>query len=250
MQVQSDSDQDSEPSVQSPPQLAAIELRVLGVLMEKQLTTPDQYPLTVNSILNACNQKSSRDPVTSYEQGELVRALHGLEGQRFIRKEYGSRSDKYSQQFTHQLALGKKHQAVLCLLILRGPQTLSELNTRTQRMEQFTDKDDLTHCIERLCKREVPYVIRLGSQPGQRGERFGHLFSGTPEVTHSQPTATVNDEAPAGRNDDQETLMILESEVADLNKAIRVLRSENELLRDQLERLYELTGHPLLADAE
>jgi len=125
-----------------PPQLTAIELRVLGVLMEKQLTTPDQYPLTVNSIISACNQKSSRDPVTSYEQGEVVRTLRGLEDKRFVKKEYGSRADKYTQQFILHLELTKKHQAILCLLMLRGPQTLSELSTRTQRVELFIDKDE------------------------------------------------------------------------------------------------------------
>ena len=237
-------DQDDKITEDSqPPQLTTIELRVLGALMEKQLTTPDQYPLTVNSILVACNQKSSREPITNYQQGEIVRTLQGLEDRRFIRKEYGSRADKYSQLFIHKLELGKKHQAVLCLMMLRGPQTLSELNTRTQRMELFSDKDELTHCIERLCDRELPYAIRVGHQPGQRGERFVHLFSGTPDIEHIQSSAVVSNKPSQMSKNDQDTLSLLESEVNDLNKSVQELKSENVELRRQLENLYQLTGH-------
>lgn len=239
-----DSDNDV-PADTQPPQLSAIELRVLGSLMEKQLTTPDQYPLSVNSILTACNQKSSRDPVTHYQQGDIVRTLQGLEDKRLIRKEYGSRADKYSQHFIQHLELGKKQQAVLCLMMLRGPQTLSELSTRTQRMEQFTDKDDLTHCIERLCERELPYAIRLGHQPGQRGERFGHLFCGIPEVGQSHPSGSTSNNPSHMSQEDQDTLSLLESDVVDLNNAIQKLKAENTTLKRQLEKLYELTGHSL-----
>ena len=228
-----------------PPQLTAIELRVLGALMEKQLTTPDQYPLTVNSILTACNQKSSREPITNYQQGEVVRTLQGLEDKRFIRKEYGSRADKYSQLFMQRLELGKKHQGLLCLMMLRGPQTLGEFNTRTQRMELFSDKDELAHCIERLCEREIPYAIRLGHQSGQRGERFAHLFSGTPDVDYMQPSAAASNKPSRMSESDQDTLSLLESEISDLNKSVQELKSENMMLRRQLESLYELTGHLL-----
>ncbi len=162
------------------PQIISIELRVLAALMEKELTTPDQYPLTLNSLISACNQKSSRDPVTQYNQGEVVRALQQLQQQRFVDKEFGSRAEKYSQRFIKHLELGKKHQALLCVMMLRGPQTLSELNTRTQRMVDFAGKEDLEHTLDRLCSREVPYVVRLSQRPGQRGERFAHLFSGNP----------------------------------------------------------------------
>lgn len=228
-----------------PPQLTAIELRVLGALMEKQLTTPDQYPLTVNSILTACNQKSSRDPISNYQQGELVRTLQSLEDKRFIRKEYGSRADKYSQLFIQQLELGKKQQSVLCLMMLRGAQTLSELSTRTQRMELFRDKEELIHCIERLCDRELPFAIRLGHQPGQRGERFGHLFNGMPEIGHIQSSAGAGNTPPATSKDDQDILSLLESEIDDLSRSVQELKSENKVLKRQLKSLYELTGHPL-----
>lgn len=231
-----------------PPQLTAIELRVLGALMEKQLTTPGQYPLTVNSILTACNQKSNREPITDYHQGELVRTLQGLEDKRFVRKEYGSRADKYSQLFMQRLELGKKHQAVLCLLMLRGPQTLSEISTRTQRMQLFSDKDELTHCIERLCEREVPYAVRLGHQPGQRGERFAHLFCGMPAVGDVKPSEIVGNKPSLVSKNDQDTLSLLESEIDDLNDSVKELKNENRKFRRQLEDLYQLTGHPPPSD--
>ena len=236
---------DSEQPQPQPPQLSAIELRVLGCLMEKQLTTPDQYPLTVNSILSACNQKSSREPITSYEQGEVVRTLQALDDKNFVRKEYGSRADKYTQQFMHHLELSKKHQAVLSLLMLRGPQTLSELSTRTQRMDVFTDKNELLHCVERLCERELPYAIRLSSHAGQRGERFAHLFSGTPDFDHNQPVASVRETAATKNHENQEMLALLESEISDLNKSVATLKDENAVLKTQLAHLYELTGHEL-----
>lgn len=227
--------------VPQPPQLTAIELRVLGSLMEKQLTTPDQYPLTVNSIITACNQKSSREPISSYQQGEIVRTLQSLEDRHLVRKEYGSRADKYSQLFIQHLDLGKKHQALLCLMMLRGPQTISELSTRTQRMELFSDKDDLTHSLERLCERELPFAIRLGHQPGQRGERFGHLFCGMPEI--GTLSASANHQSTGMSADDRDIVSLLESEMSDLNKTVQELKMENRELRQQLESLYELTGH-------
>lgn len=239
-------DENTEESVTEdaprPPQLTAIELRVLGVLMEKQLTTPDQYPLTVNGIITGSNQKSSRDPVTSYEQGEITRALRALEDKHFVRREYGSRADKYSQHFMHHLELGKKHQAVLCLMMLRGPQTLSELSTRTLRMDLFSDKEELLHCVERLCDRALPCVIRLGYQ---RGERFGHLFSGIPEVQLAPAPGSHSAKSSGLTSDDRDTLSLLESEVSDLSESVRELKNENRELKQQLDRLYEMTGHSL-----
>ncbi len=238
-------DNDQQGEALQVPQLTAIELRVLGALMEKQLTTPDQYPLTVNSIITACNQKSSREPISNYQQGEVVRTLQGLEDKRFVRKEYGSRADKYSQLFIQQLELGKKQQALLCLMMLRGPQTLSELDTRTQRMELFSDRDELTHCLERLCERELPYAVRIAAQPGQRGDRFTHLFCGMPDIEQIQASAASSRRAPRSSQDDRDALSLLESELDDLSKSMQELVSENRELRQQLERLYELTGHTL-----
>ena len=235
------------------PQLSDIELRVLGVLMEKQLTTPDQYPLTLNSVITACNQKSSREPITSYDQGEVHRALQALADKKFIKKERSSRSEKFSQQFMQHLELGRKQQALLCVMMLRGPQTISELSTRTQRMCEFADREELEHCIDRLCNRQVPYAIRLGQQPGQRGERIGHLFAGLPQVNASNQRHSDVDSATqtdytqkanitAAHVDDSSTIS-LENKVAKLSESINALQSETAVLKQQLAALYALTGH-------
>jgi len=239
-----DSDKQAGSDSAEVPQLLAIELRVLGVLMEKQLTTPDLYPLTLNSIITACNQKSSREPVTNYHQGEVQRALNELEERNFVRKEYGSRADKYSQQFIAQLGLGKKHQALLCVMMLRGPQTFNELSTRTQRMDQFKDKEELAHTVARLCERETPYAMRLGA-PGQRGERVAHLFSGKPAYTPSSAASSVTPSAAASPAEDTGALSILELDVASLRDTVRKLELENVTLRHQLDALYRMTGHEL-----
>lgn len=240
-------------SENAPPQLSAIELRVLGVLMEKQLTTPDQYPLTLNSVTTACNQKSSREPISSYNQGEVHRALQALDNKKFVRKERSSRSEKFSQQFTHHLELGRNHQALLCVMMLRGPQTVSELNTRTQRMHEFSDKDELEHCIDRLCNRQVPYAIRLEHQPGQRGERITHLFSGTPTVHNSivqqdSDKPDTQDEpnlssSPIKNHTPDDRVAKLESEVAALTENIKSLRAETTELKQQVAALSKLSDN-------
>jgi len=240
------------------PQLSAIELRVLGVLMEKQLTTPDQYPLTLNSVITACNQKSSREPVSNYSQGEVHRALQELDDKNFIRKERSSRSEKFSQQFMSHLELGRNQQALLCVMMLRGPQTVSELNTRTQRMYQFTDKGELEHCIDRLCNRDVPYAIRLAQQPGQRGERIAHLFSGqpifsSPPNTHSSAAQPDSGTLDTDENQNQavnsaniqskdDRLASLESEVASLTESLSTLKAETTKLKQQVVALSRQAG--------
>lgn len=236
--------------ISQPPQLSAIELRVLGSILEKQLTTPDQYPLTVNSIITACNQKSSREPVTSYQQGEVVHTLQGLEDNRFVRKEFSSRSDKYSQQFIARMELSKKHQALLCVMMLRGPQTLSELATRTQRMDQFTDKEDVMHCLERLCERDVPFVKRLGSQPGQRGERFIHLLGDLSVFDGDNTAPPVGSNREIAPNREQRVPDPLVRQVSELREQVEQLTSENKRLSAQIQSLYELTGHSLSTDTQ
>lgn len=226
-----------------PPQLTDIELRVLGSLMEKQLTTPDQYPLTINAILTACNQKSSREPITNYQQGEVVRTLTVLEDKRFVRRELGSRADKYSQQFMHHLELSKKHQAVLCLMMLRGPQTVSELVTRTQRMALFADRDELIHCLERLCERALPVAIRLSNQPGQRGERFVHLFCRLPGYTRVQSKEVTPGSTTFADQGLPQSPSVAEFDDTRLDESVAALRLEVAELKHQLETLYALTGH-------
>jgi len=228
--------------IESVEQMSTIEVRLLGALMEKQLATPDAYPLTVNSLINACNQKSSREPITNFQQGEVLRALQGLQDRKLVRKEFGSRAEKFSQQLIKSLELGKIHQAVLCVMMLRGPQTLSELNTRTQRMYEFT-KESLEHCIDRLCDREIPFAVRLGQLAGQRGERFGHLFCGMPDLSNVQVSQRSSEPASAPSSAHNETIELLEMEVASLQKSLNSLQSETDELKLQLHELYKLTGN-------
>lgn len=238
---------------QAAPQLLSTELRVLGVLMEKQLTTPDQYPLTLNSVITACNQKSSREPITNLTQGEVARALQELDTKHFVRKERSSRAEKFTQQFMNHLQLGRKQQALLCVMMLRGPQSLSELNTRTQRMCDFTDKEDLEHTVDRLCTREIPYVVRLTQQPGQRGERFAHLFnsdatrggtrasiSGSETRIQEQAAPTESMSDATHTNTDQAKI---EQQVVRLNKQVETLEAQTSELKQQINKLYDLTGH-------
>lgn len=227
-----------------PPQLLEIELRVLGVLMEKELTTPDAYPLTINSLLNGCNQKSNREPVSNYHQGQIGRALLELEDRYFVRREQGTRADRYEQRFISRLGLGKKQQAILCVMMLRGPQTLGELKTRTQRMVEFTDRSDLESCIDKLRTSETPCVIRMGHQPGQREERIGHLFAGMPSVSPVSATSAVKRQSSnASEAETGESNAYQELEIDQLNA--RMLDMEHEIveLKERLDALYSLTGH-------
>lgn len=235
---------DGEQTINPVPQIISIELRVLGALMEKELTTPDQYPLTLNSLITACNQKSSRDPVTQYSQGEVVRALQELQHRRFVDKEFGSRAEKYSQRFIRHLELGKKHQALLCVMMLRGPQTLSELNTRTQRMVDFAGKEDLEHTLDRLCNREVPYVVRLSQRPGQRGERFAHLFSGSPAGNPvGNPVGESVDNPVAEPITNPSTNQSgLHEQIDNLQEQIAVLAEGQRILKEQVAELRKLNG--------
>lgn len=207
------------------PILTPIECRLLGALMEKQLATPDNYPLTVNSLLSAANQKSSREPVSSYQQGEVVRCLRELEEKRFVRYEMGARSEKYEQRFTNEHSLSRKQQALLCVMMLRGPQTVGELQTRTQRLYDFTDRADLMVSLERLTQGDAPMVVLIPRQSGQRDDRYAHCLCGEVDIT----PAAMEPTRPASAK----------------NNEIEMLRNEIRSLKEQLHTLYELTGHQL-----
>jgi uncharacterized protein YceH (UPF0502 family) len=206
------------------PMLTDVEARILAALMEKQLTTPDAYPLTVKSLLSACNQKSNREPVTDYQQGETVRVLRELETRKFVRYEMGARSERYEQRLTHELSISKKQQALLTVMMLRGPQTINELQTRTQRMFEFQDNEDLAISLERMTQGDEPLAVLIPRSAGQREDRYGHLLCGVPEM----PISAAGSTGGASRNK---------------NAEIAALQQEVSQLRIELDRLYELTGH-------
>lgn len=162
--------------------LSAIEARVLGCLIEKEATTPEQYPLTENAVVVAANQKTNREPVMELAPGEVGHALRQLEPRQLVRSVHGSRAQRYEHRFDKAYSVTAQQQALLAMLLLRGPQTLNELLTRTERMTKFAHPDDARHALERLTERELPLVVRLPRAPGQREERWAHLLCGPVDV--------------------------------------------------------------------
>jgi uncharacterized protein len=167
----------------------AVELRVLGCLLEKQRTTPDQYPLSLNALRLACNQTTNRDPIVEYDEREIHDALQRLARRGWTRLASGpgSRAAKYRQLFDQELGLASDETAVLCILILRGPQTPGELKQRTERLHRFEGLDEIHETLERLVAREL--VERLERRPGQKEERYRQLLGGDVEPELAPPQA-------------------------------------------------------------
>jgi uncharacterized protein YceH (UPF0502 family) len=199
----------------------AVELRVLGCLLEKQRTTPDTYPLSLNALRLACNQATNRDPVVAYEEREIHEALQRLARRGWTRlaSGAGSRAAKYRQLFDEALGLDAAETAVLCVLMLRGPQTPGELNQRTQRLHPFGGLDGVHATLDALSARGL--AERLERRPGQKEDRYRHLLSGAEAATddHDQPF-----EAEVPANDLETRVVALEREVADLRAALAGLR--------------------------
>jgi uncharacterized protein YceH (UPF0502 family) len=191
-------------------QLNVVEQRVLGALMEKESATPEQYPLSLNALVNACNQRSSRDPVMELDEEAVRQALHTLEDQGFVRVAHDSRVPKFEHLARTVLQLRRDETAIICLLLLRGPQTPGELRTRADRLHAFDDLPAVTAALERLaCRPSIeqmhgeaatqghtdggarpevakgtgPLVIALARQPGSREPRYAHLLGGMPDST-------------------------------------------------------------------
>jgi uncharacterized protein YceH (UPF0502 family) len=203
--------------------LSPAELRVLGSLLEKQRTTPDAYPLTLNALRAACNQTTNRDPIVSYDEETIRDALHHLGRRRWTRltSSHGSRAAKYRHLLAEEMQITPEEQALLAVLMLRGPQTPGELLQRTERLYHFDGADDLHAVLDRLMEREL--VVRLARRPGQREERYAHLLSGeAPEEVATGPapapaTAVALDDDRLGR---------LEREVAELRAEVAALRAQ------------------------
>ena len=186
--------------------LNAIQVRVLGCLMEKKESTPEQYPLTLNSLRNACNQKSSRYPVTTYTEGEVGHTVRELEALELVREEWGARVPKYGHRTGNSMDLHSKGLALMCTLMLRGPQTLSELKNHAHRIFSFDDLDDVQFALQSLFDHEPPLAMALPRQPGQNEGRYAHLLSGEPDIPVMTTTATPS--PPSGLEARIETLEI------------------------------------------
>lgn len=161
-------------------ELNEIEARVLGSLVEKQLTTPEYYPMTLNGLTAACNQKSNRDPVVSYEEVTVKQALDSLHDRYLVYLFHGStaRAVKYKHMIPSVYELEPSEVAVICVLLLRGPQTIGEIRTRTERMYDFHGLNDVQETLDSLSRRDEPLIARLERQPGQKEARYAHLLSG------------------------------------------------------------------------
>jgi hypothetical protein len=196
-------------------QLDAAETRVLGSLMEKEITTPEYYPLSLNALVNACNQKSNRDPVVNYDDDDVEHALELLRAKGLAVRISGrdSRVPKHGQRFTESLNLGRREAAVICLLLLRGPQTVGELRTRSERLYSFDDLEAVEHTLERLA--EMGFTKKLPRQPGFKESRYAHLLSGDIEVTEEAPVAVAVAEAGPSL---KERVAALEEEMAEMKR--------------------------------
>ncbi|QJU40469.1 YceH family protein [Serratia marcescens] len=205
-------------------ELNAKEARVIGCLLEKQVTTPDQYPLSLNAITLACNQKTNREPVMDLSESEVQQLLDLLLRKHFLRtlSGFGNRVVKYEQRFCNsefgQLKLSPAELAVIATLLLRGAQTPGELRTRTNRMHEFSDVSEVEQVLQQLATREDgPFVVRLAREPGKRESRFMHLFSG--QIDEAPPVAFESefDGELSAR------VSALESEVAELKRQLQHL---------------------------
>ena len=214
--------------------LNPIEVRVLGCLIEKDLATPEYYPLTLNALTNACNQKSNRDPVMALAETDVVRALDSLRFQRFAHQSAeGIRAAKYCHNLDGLLRLEPQELAILAELLLRGPQTVGELRGRAERMATITDLAAVEEILGNLAEREPPLVMRLPRQLGRKEQRYTHLLSGPPEIGDAcEPPV---EPARARMLAENERLAALEAEVVALRNDVADLRAQLAAFRAQFE---------------
>lgn len=217
-----------------PIMLDAVEARVLGALVEKEITTPDYYPLSLNALVNACNQTSNRDPVTAHDEAAVKRAIESLRAKRlvFVFEGASSRVTKYGDKFAETLGLSRPEVAVLCVLLLRGPQTVGEIRGRSGRLHEFADLGAVEVALQGLAARTPrPLATRLPRQTGFKESRYAHLLSGPPEA--GTPAAPPPPAAAAPAAD--ERLGQLEQEVATLRRELAEVREQLDGFRRLLE---------------
>jgi len=214
--------------------LTETEVRVLGSLIEKDITTPEYYPLSLNALVSACNQKTNRDPVMQLDEDAVREALEGLQQQRLAGPARGadSRVTKYEQRLQEAFNFTRAEIAVLCVLLLRGPQTPGELRGRTERMHRFEALEDVQSALQKLMEREPPLAKVLPRQPGTKESRYAHLFGG--DVVELEKPGQAG--AAAERNPvDTERVARLEEEMADLRREVAGVKDQLERFRKQFE---------------
>ncbi len=210
-------------------ELSAVEARIIGCLIEKEVTTPDYYPLTLNSLTTACNQKSNREPVMALTEAEVMDAAQALIDRRLMTDESGfnSRVSKFRHRFCNtefgSLQFSNQERGVVCCLLLRGPQTPGEIRTRTNRLCEFSDVKQVEALLEKLASAEEgPMVVKLPREPGKRESRYQHLFSGDVDVEALAAAAPV---VAMSHSNQEQRLADLEMEVAQLKQQVAELKT-------------------------
>jgi uncharacterized protein YceH (UPF0502 family) len=213
--------------------LDADEIRILGSLLEKEITTPEYYPLSLNGLLNACNQKSNRDPVLHLDEDALERALYTLRDKGLLVSitGAGSRVPKYGHRISEKFNLGRRELALLCELMLRGPQTLGELRTRAERMHPFGDLAEVESVLDRMSE----LVTKLPRRPGEKEARYAHLLSGEPLVSADPPAFANNPSGPAPPPEQTARIGALEAEIVQLRRELEDLKQQFAGFKKQFE---------------
>ncbi|MCG7982625.1 MAG: DUF480 domain-containing protein [Candidatus Thiodiazotropha lotti] len=218
-------------------ELTPLQARIIGCLLEKEIITPDQYPLSLSSLTNACNQKSSREPVLNLSETEVQNGLDELKKKHLVsdRTGFGSRVAKYQHRFCNvgfgSLELSGQELAVVCVLLLRGAQTPGELRSRTNRLCEFEDVHQTEAVLDQLMQREDgPFVVRLGREPGKRESRYAHLFCGEVSGLERQEHAET---AELTQTSDENRLVQLEKEVESLRHELDGIKARLDLLTEK-----------------
>jgi uncharacterized protein YceH (UPF0502 family) len=212
--------------------LSDVEVRVLGSLIEKDITTPDYYPLSLNALVNACNQKNNREPVMTLDEDAVRTALESLQRQRLAGPASGAdgRVTKYEHRLQEVFNFDRREIAILCVLLLRGAQTPGELRGRAERMYRFEALDDVVATLDRLSQRQPPLVAVLPRQPGTKESRYMHLFSGD-----APPVEVAHTRALASLSTDDDRVVQLEGDVAELKREIAEMKEQLAAFRRQFE---------------
>ena len=203
---------------------SAVEARLLACLMEKELTTPDSYPLTLNSLVLACNQKSNREPVLQLTEGDVGHAARGLSDRHFVKIEYSGRTQKLTHKMQLELDIDRKQQALLTVMMLRSPQTLNDLRTRTSRMAEFDNVEDIELTLEIMNDRRKPLVQLIAKGPGQREDRYTHLLCGEIDL-HAFQTSPSS--SPSSSSSAKSVLPQLEQRIEELEQRVKVLEQQS-----------------------
>ena len=217
--------------------LDQIDVRVLGSLIEKQITTPEYYPLTLNALTAACNQKSNRDPVLDLDEKSVVRTLDSLRDRGLVNMVSGAdmRVPKYRQTFTEKLNLTPSQVGAICVLMLRGPQTVGEIRGRTGRLHAFSDLEEVERTLNELSERsEGGLVVKLPRQVGRKESRYAHAMSGEPEIAEEEREPLV-EAATLEVRSESERMERIEAEMAQMRRELDELRQEHERFRQQFE---------------